>query len=100
MKTLAQEGMTMVVVIREMGFAREVGDRILFLDGGKILEQGDPTEFFRPSQNERAQNFFEDIVRTGVLHVHGFDTCNNPSLLSKNFTFSHFLCRDFCTVVE
>ena len=46
MKNLAQEGMTMVVVTHEMGFAREVGDRILFLDGGKILEQGDPKEFF------------------------------------------------------
>ncbi|WP_337438501.1 amino acid ABC transporter ATP-binding protein, partial [Acidaminococcus fermentans] len=53
MKNLAQEGMTMVVVTHEMGFAREVGDRILFLDGGKILEQGDPTEFFAHPKNER-----------------------------------------------
>ena len=57
MKNLAQEGMTMVVVTHEMGFAREVGDRILFLDGGKILEQGDPTEFFAHPKNERARNF-------------------------------------------
>ena len=62
MKNLAQEGMTMVVVTHEMGFAREVGDRILFLDGGKILEQGDPTEFFAHPKNERARNFLSKIL--------------------------------------
>ncbi|MGP2528521.1 amino acid ABC transporter ATP-binding protein [Acidaminococcus sp. LBK-2] len=62
MKNLAQEGMTMVVVTHEMGFAREVGDRILFLDGGKILEEGDPTEFFAHPKNERAQNFLSKIL--------------------------------------
>ena len=62
MKNMAQEGMTMVVVTHEMGFAREVGDRILFLDGGKILEQGDPTEFFAHPKNERAQNFLSKIL--------------------------------------
>ena len=62
MKNLAQEGITMVVVTHEMGFAREVGDRILFLDGGKILEQGDPTEFFAHPKNERAQNFLSKIL--------------------------------------
>lgn len=62
MKNLAQEGMTMVVVTHEMGFAREVGDRVLFLDGGKILEQGDPTEFFAHPKNERAQNFLSKIL--------------------------------------
>ena len=62
MKNLAQEGMTMVVVTHEMGFAREVGDRILFLDGGKILEQGDPTEVCAHPKNERAQNFLSKIL--------------------------------------
>ena len=63
MKNLAQEGMTtMVVVTHEMGFAREVGDRILFLDGGKILEQGDPTEFFAHPKHERARNFLSKIL--------------------------------------
>ena len=62
MKNLAQEGMTMVVVTHEMGFAREVGDRILFLDGGKILEEGEPTEFFAHPKNERAQNFLSKIL--------------------------------------
>lgn len=62
MKDVAAEGMTMVVVTHEMGFAREVGDRILFLDGGKILEQGDPTEFFAHPKNERAQNFLSKIL--------------------------------------
>ena len=61
MKNLAQEGMTMVVVTHEMGFAREVGDRILFLDGGKILEQGDPTEFFAHPKNERAENLLSKL---------------------------------------
>lgn len=49
MKDLAKEGMTMVVVTHEMGFAREVGDRILFMDGGKIVEQGTPDEIFKLS---------------------------------------------------
>ena len=61
-KKLAQTGMTMVLVTHEMGFAREVGDRILFLDGGKILEEGDPTEFFAHPKNERAQNFLSKIL--------------------------------------
>ena len=55
MKELAQEGMTMVVVTHEMGFAREVGSRVLFMDGGHILEQNTPKEFFDHPQNPRTQ---------------------------------------------
>ncbi len=62
MKELAHEGMTMVVVTHEMGFAREVGDRVLFLDGGIIAEQGDPQEFFAHPQNERARSFLSKIL--------------------------------------
>ncbi len=50
MKTLAREGMTMVVVTHEMGFAREVADRVVFMDGGQIVEESAPADFFRKSQ--------------------------------------------------
>lgn len=62
MKTLANEGMTMVVVTHEMGFAREVGDRLIFVDDGVIVEQGDPTELFNNPQEERTQTFFSKIL--------------------------------------
>ena len=61
MKDLAKEGMTMVVVTHEMGFAREVGDRILFMDGGYIVEEGSPEEVFGNPQNERTQNFLAKV---------------------------------------
>ena len=62
MKDLAKEGMTMVVVTHEMGFAREVGDRILFMDGGYIVEEGSPEEVFGNPQNERTQNFLAKVL--------------------------------------
>ncbi len=58
MKTLAVEGMTMVCVTHEMGFAREVADRVLFFDHGKLLEDASPTEFFDAPKDPRAQAFF------------------------------------------
>lgn len=58
MKNLANEGMTMVVVTHEMGFAREVGDRIIFMDGGKIVEQGVPEEVFNNPSELRTRAFF------------------------------------------
>ena len=61
MKELAQEGMTMVVVTHEMGFAREVGSRVLFMDGGHILEQNTPKEFFDHPQNPRTQLFLSKV---------------------------------------
>ena len=57
MKQLAENGMTMVVVTHEMGFAREVGNRILFMDGGKIVEQGSPDAVFNHPQNPRLRDF-------------------------------------------
>lgn len=62
MKNLAKEGMTMVVVTHEMGFAREVGDRVLFMDGGYIVEEGRPDDVFGNPQNERTQAFLGKVL--------------------------------------
>ena len=62
MKGLARDGMTMIVVTHEMGFAREVADRVVFMDGGVILEEATPHEFFTNPQNERAQLFLSKIL--------------------------------------
>ena len=62
MRELAKEGMTMVVVTHEMGFAREVGDRVLFMDEGVIVEQGPPTAIFSNPQNERTKEFLQKIL--------------------------------------
>jgi len=62
MITLAKEGMTMVVVTHEMGFAREVADRIIFMDHGTIVEQGTPDEFFNHTENDRAKLFLSQIL--------------------------------------
>lgn len=62
MKDLANEGMTMVVVTHEMGFAREVGDRIFFMDQGKILEQGTPEEIFKNPKNSRTIDFLSKVL--------------------------------------
>ena len=62
MKELAQDGMTMVVVTHEMGFAREVGSRVLFMDQGKILEQGSPEAIFGNPQNPRLQDFLSKVL--------------------------------------
>ena len=62
MVQLAKEGMTMVVVTHEMGFARQVGDRVVFMDEGRILEDADPDTFFTAPQHERAKNFLGKIL--------------------------------------
>ena len=62
MKQLADEGMTMVVVTHEMGFAREVGSRVLFMDGGHIMEQNEPHEFFAHPQCERLKSFLDKVL--------------------------------------
>ena len=62
MKELADDGMTMVVVTHEMGFAREVGNRIFFMDGGKILEQGSPAEVFDNPQHPRLKEFLSKVL--------------------------------------
>lgn len=62
MKSLAKEGMTMVVVTHEMGFAKEVADRVIFMDGGYIQEQGTPEQIFTNPQNERTQSFLGKVL--------------------------------------
>jgi polar amino acid transport system ATP-binding protein len=62
MKELANEGMTMVVVTHEMGFAREVGSRVLFMDEGRIVEQGPPAELFGNPQNPRLKEFLSKVL--------------------------------------
>ncbi len=62
MKGLAEEGMTMVVVTHEMGFAREVGDRLLFVDDGRIIEQGNPKDIFENPKEERTKNFLSKVL--------------------------------------
>lgn len=62
MRELAHEGMTMAVVTHEMGFAREVGTRLIFVDGGKIVEEGKPAEVFENPKEERTQNFLSKIL--------------------------------------
>jgi polar amino acid transport system ATP-binding protein len=61
MKRLAAEGMTMICVTHEMGFAREVADRVIFMDEGVILERARPDQFFGQPQHPRAQRFIADI---------------------------------------
>ena len=61
MRELAQGGMTMIVVTHEMGFAREVADRVVFMDGGVVVEQGPPDEVINNPQHERTQSFLSRI---------------------------------------
>jgi len=62
MRNLAESGMTMVVVTHEMGFAREVGDTVVFMDGGRIVEAGNPREVLVNPQNERLRNFLSKVL--------------------------------------
>ncbi|WP_297634814.1 amino acid ABC transporter ATP-binding protein [uncultured Clostridium sp.] len=62
MKSLANEGMTMIIVTHEMGFAKEVGDRILFIDEGIVMEEGNPEEIFKNPKNERTKAFLSKVL--------------------------------------
>ena len=62
MKSLAKDGMTMVVVTHEMGFAREVGSRVIFMDGGKIIEENTPEEFFANPKSDRLKDFLSKVL--------------------------------------
>jgi polar amino acid transport system ATP-binding protein len=62
MRVVAHEGMTMIIVTHEMGFAREVANRVLFIDGGRILESGDPKTFFGNPQNPRLKEFLSKVL--------------------------------------
>ena len=61
MKKLANDGMTMVIVTHEMGFAKEVADKVVFMDGGYILEEGTPKEIFEQPQNQRTKEFLSKL---------------------------------------
>ncbi|WP_028111131.1 amino acid ABC transporter ATP-binding protein [Ferrimonas futtsuensis] len=63
MKSLADDGMTMVIVTHEMGFAREVSDRVLFIDGGEVVESGPPQQIFDAPQQQRTQSFLSKVLR-------------------------------------
>ncbi|TKB50312.1 amino acid ABC transporter ATP-binding protein [Ferrimonas sediminicola] len=63
MKALADDGMTMVIVTHEMGFAREVSDRVLFIDGGEVVESGPPQQIFDAPQHRRTQSFLSKVLR-------------------------------------
>ncbi len=62
MKSLARDGMTMIVVTHEMGFAREVGSRVIFMDGGKIVEEGTPSDIFDRPQSDRLRSFLAKVL--------------------------------------
>lgn len=62
MKNLAEEGMTMVIVTHEMGFAREVADRVIFMDQGYILEEGAPKEIFTAPKSDRCKEFLDKVI--------------------------------------
>ncbi len=62
MKSLAHDGMTMVCVTHEMGFAREVADRVIFMDAGFLVEENSPEEFFNAPQNPRTRDFLSKIL--------------------------------------
>lgn len=62
MKNLADEGMTMVVVTHEMGFAREVANKVVFMENGKIIESGTPKEIFYAPKTERTKKFLEKVI--------------------------------------
>ena len=59
---LAEDGMTMLVVTHEMGFARKVANRVIFMDGGEIIEENDPESFFNKPQNDRTKLFLSQIL--------------------------------------
>ena len=66
MKELAADGMTMVVVTHEMGFAAEVADRVIFMEGGYILEQGTPDEVLKNPKNPRTKEFLSKVLEVGA----------------------------------
>ncbi|WP_349829204.1 amino acid ABC transporter ATP-binding protein [Brevibacterium litoralis] len=67
MRNLADEGMTMIVVTHEMGFAREVADKVVFMDGGVVVEQGDPAEVIGAPQHERTRTFLQRVLNPGGI---------------------------------
>ena len=69
MRQLARSGMTMIVVTHELDFAREVGDRVIFMDGGRIVEEGRPDDVFAQPREERTRSFLRRLLRTGATEL-------------------------------
>ena len=93
MKQLADDGMTMVVVTHEMGFAKEVGSRVMFMDEGKIMEQNTPREFFENPQNDRLKRIFiKSIVRCAFSRpeIRGENTAGNRYAVKTGCLFPAF----------
>jgi ABC-type polar amino acid transport system ATPase subunit len=82
MRQLAASGMTMIVVTHELDFAREVGDRVLFMDGGRIVEEGRPEEVFSRPREERTRAFLRRLLRSGAPH-HPIDHQAPPAPISR-----------------
>jgi len=74
MRELARSGMTMIVVTHELDFAREVGDRVIFMDAGRIVEEGRPADVFSAPREERTRAFLRRLLRTGAPHHPASDT--------------------------
>jgi polar amino acid transport system ATP-binding protein len=87
MKGLADEGMTMIVVTHEMGFAREVADRVVFFDGGNMLEEGPPSEIFSRPRHERTRDFLRRVL-AGAAPAASLDQPRNPSNIPDSQTES------------
>ena len=68
MRELARSGMTMIVVTHELDFAREVGDRVIFMDGGRLVEEGRPADLFSQPREERTRAFLRRLLRSGAPH--------------------------------
>jgi ABC-type polar amino acid transport system ATPase subunit len=83
MKKLAEEGMTMLCVTHEMGFAREVADRIVFMNEGKIVEQAAPEDFFNHPASERARVFLDQIIHQIMALVPMQAGCRHHSGLKQ-----------------
>jgi ABC-type polar amino acid transport system ATPase subunit len=79
MRQLARSGMTMIVVTHELDFAREVGDRVLFMDGGRIVEEGRPDEVFARPREERTRAFLRRLLRAGAPPAPAEDATVHPS---------------------
>ena len=88
MKSLAKEGMTMVVVTHEMGFAKEVGDRVMFVDGGLIVEEATPEEFFSHPKNKRTQDFLSRFSKNPFSDIFANQTSGLIFYAEKIFRFA------------
>ncbi len=93
MKQLAREGMTMVVVTHEMGFAKEVGSRVIFIDAGQIKEQAKPEEFFENPKDPRLKEFLSKIYNENQKEIYNVNVfvCYAENLITLYISFLCFM---------